>query len=96
MVRTRVQFSTILANTNKNIILIFGLNLQNTPYLVFVLCICNSNPMVGTRVQFSTILANTNKKKLFLFLDTTFLQIIFVLNINCSYGMHMEVPFCSP
>jgi hypothetical protein len=34
--------------------------MQNTP-CVFVLCICNSNPMVGTRVRFSTILANMVK-----------------------------------
>jgi hypothetical protein len=62
MVGTRVRFSTILANTNKKFILIFGLNLQNTHALCLCCVFVNSNPMVGTRVKFSTILANTNKK----------------------------------
>jgi hypothetical protein len=62
MVGTRVQFSTILANINKKIYSYFWTKPAKYTCLVFVLCICNSNPMVGTRVPSSTILANANKQ----------------------------------
>ncbi len=61
---------------------------------MFVLCICNIvTQWLGQEFDSQQFWQIPIEKKIVLIFGLHLLQIIFVLNINCSsYGMHMEGP----